>query len=80
MCPLIPWELVADPLGSAEQTLRTTGLDNIMEGILKISTVQPPALATFSPFRIRQPEETLEKGSPTSLYCKVKVKVKVNVR
>jgi len=28
MCPLIPWELVADPLGSAEHTLGTTALEH----------------------------------------------------
>jgi hypothetical protein len=28
MYPRIPWEQVADPLGSAEHTLRTTYLDD----------------------------------------------------
>jgi len=28
MYPWIPWELVADPLGSSEHTLGTTGIPN----------------------------------------------------
>ena len=61
MCPLIPCEPLADPLGSAEQNLGTTVLDNITERIFKISTVQPPSLATLSSCRIRQPEEVLHQ-------------------
>jgi hypothetical protein len=60
MHPLIPWEIVADPLGSEEQTFGTIVLDDITERILKISTLQSPALATFSFCRIRQPEEIPE--------------------
>jgi hypothetical protein len=32
MCPLIHWELVADPLGSTELTLGTTAVDFMCQG------------------------------------------------
>ena len=38
MYPRIPWELVADPLGSAEHTLGTTALEQRFSNFFQVGT------------------------------------------
>jgi hypothetical protein len=40
MCPRMPWELVADPLGSTEHILGTTALANMKIGTAASHLIQ----------------------------------------